>query len=662
MKNGIIILFILIASTSISLSQDKQLDSLYSNLERFGEDTNRVNTYNSLAFKLNKSKLDMSLFFAEKAKELSTKLLYENGLISAYSNIGIAHYLKGEYSVALENHTKAAKILENHKNRRRLSAVYNNIALIYLDLGKYSSAENYFLKSLKIDLKRGDNRGIGESYNNIGTVYKEKKHYVKALEYFNKSLYYRNLSNDQFGLPSTLANLGSINLRLGKYVLAKSQLRKALHLYKTNNDEFGVCLVYNCIGDLFFNEQKYKDAITYFKLSLLISKKNNILNYSSYSYQSMATASEKIGNFKDAYYYHKNYTEIKDKIYNSENAALLTEIQTKYETEKQKKQIILSKTELAKQNALTNIFIFGFIVMIFLVVFILRSYKTKAKKNKIILEQKVAVEEKNKIIEEKSQVVETQHKDITDSIKYAERIQGAILPPRNLWNSILPNSFVYHKPKDILSGDFYWIAETDEHKFVAAADCTGHGVPGALISIVNYNLLNKAVLEKNITNPGDILDAVDVWLTESLHQTVENSTVKDGMDISLIAINKKTNEIAFSGANNPLYVYKKDEQVIEYKGDKFPVGSFVGEQTKKFTTRSITVEKGDTLYLFSDGYADQFGGEKGKKFKLKNQREQLKIACNLPIIDQRKFLHNRFSEWKGELEQVDDVLIIGIEM
>jgi hypothetical protein len=161
----------------------------------------------------------------------------------------------------------------------------------------------------------------------------------------------------------------------------------------------------------------------------------------------------------------------------------------------------------------------------------------------------------------------------------------------------------------------------------------GHGVPGALISIVNYNLLNKAVLEKNITHPGDILDAVDVWLTESLHQTVENSTVKDGMDISLIAINKKTNEIAFSGANNPLYVYKKDEQVIEYKGDKFPVG-----------------------------YADQFGGEKGKKFKLKNQREQLKIARNLPIIDQRKFLHNQFSEWKGELEQVDDVLIIGIEL
>lgn len=660
MKNNILLVVFLLSFTIYS--QDKQLDSLYANLERFREDTNRVNTYNSLAFKLNNSKLDMSLFFAEKAKELSSKLMFQNGLISAYSNMGIAHYFKGEYSIALDYHTKAAKILERIKNRKRLSAVYNNIALIYLDLGKYSSAENYFRKSLKIDLKRGDNKGIGDSYNNIGTIYKEKKNYPKAMAYFNKSLYYRNLAEDAIGIPTTLANLGMVNIRLGNFPMAKTQLRSALQQYKMNNDDFGMCLAYNYIGDLYLHEKKYKEAISFFNLSLSISEKNNIQNYSSDSYQSLATANEMIENYKAAYFYHKKYTAIKDKIYNSENAALLTEIQTKYETEKNKKQIILSKAELAKQNTLTNIFIFGFVTMIFLVVFILKSYKLTAKKNKIILEQKEAVEEKNKIIEEKSQVVETQHKDITDSIKYAERIQGAILPPRNLWNSILPNSFVYHKPKDILSGDFYWIAETDEHKFVAAADCTGHGVPGALISIVNYNLLNKAVLEKNITNPGDILDAVNVWLTESLHQTVENSTVKDGMDISLIAINKKTNEIEFSGANNPLYVYKKDEQVIEYKGDKFPVGSFVGEQTKKFTTRSIQVEKGDTLYLFSDGYADQFGGEKGKKFKLKNQREQLKIACNLPIIDQRKFLHNRFSEWKGNLEQVDDVLIIGIEM
>ena len=660
MKNSIALLLVLI--TFSSYSQDKELDSLYANLEKFGEDTNRVNTYNDLSFKLNNSKIGMSLFFAKKAKELSSDLNFNPGLISALSNIGIAYYIKGEFATSLKYQTKAVKLLEKTTNLSKLSAVYNNIALIYLDLENYGLAESYFRKSMKLDKKLRNEAGLGDSYNNIGTIYKEKKEYPKALEYFNKSLKYREAVHDSVGLPTTLTNVGSVNIKLGNLTLANEQLTTALYLYEKYKDEFGICLTYLCLGDLKTAEEKYDQAIDYYTNSLTISKKNNILMYLSYCYNSLADVYELTHDYKKALFFQKKFMVVKDRIYNLENSAALAEIQTKYETEKQKKQIILSKADLVKQNTLTNIFIFGFVIMIFLVIFILRSYKSKAKKNKIILEQKEAVEEKNKIIEEKSQLVETQHKDITDSIKYAERIQGAILPPRNLWNSILPNSFVFHKPKDILSGDFYWIAETDDHKFVAAADCTGHGVPGALISIVNYNLLNKAVLEKNMTNPGDILDAVNIWLTESLHQTFENSTVKDGMDISLIAINKKTNEIEFSGANNPLYVYKKDEQVIEYKGDKFPVGSFLGEKSKNFTTTSIHVDKGDTLYLFSDGYADQFGGAKGKKFKLKNQREQLKIARNMPIVDQRKFLYNRFKEWKGELEQVDDVLIIGIEV
>jgi serine phosphatase RsbU (regulator of sigma subunit) len=314
----------------------------------------------------------------------------------------------------------------------------------------------------------------------------------------------------------------------------------------------------------------------------------------------------------------------------------------------------MSKSELEKQNGIKNIFIFGFVLLLIFIFFVLKSYKMKVINNRIILEQKIAIEEKN-------QLVENQHKDIKDSIKYAERIQGAILPPTNFWNSILPNSFVLYQPKDVLSGDFYWIAETDEYKFIAAADCTGHGVPGALISIVNYNLLNKAVLEKHITNPGAILDAVNVWLTESLHQTAANSPVKDGMDICLISINKETNEILFSGANNPLFVYSEDN-ITEYKGDKFPVGSFVDEQTLNFKTSSIEVKKGDVLYMFSDGYADQFGGERGKKFKLNKLRTEFKSNYKKPIKEQKNLFHKTFTEWKGELEQVDDVLIIGIEI
>ena len=637
------------------------MDSLYANLEKFHDDTNLVNTYNKLAYNLNNSKLEMSLFFAEKAKVLSKKINFRSGLVSAYSNCGIAYYYKGDYTASLKNHTKAAQLLDKSVDNYRLSAIYTNIALVYIDLGKYTSAETYLFKSLKIDKKRNDPKLIADTYNNIGTIYKDKEEYLKASGYFEQSLHYRKIANDTLGMPSTLTNLGSVNIQTGHYEIAQNQLYNALSLYNKNKDVFGNALVYNCLGDLKIAEKKYDEAIDLYSKSLIVAYKNNMQSYISYSYEWMAFAYEKQGNYKKAYEYHLKHTKISDKIYNSENSALLAEIQTKYETEKQKKQIIESKAELSRQSTITNVFIFGFIIMSVLVFFILKSYKMKIRNNKIILEQKLAVEKQNKIIEEKNQLVETQHKDIKDSIKYAERIQGAILPPKNLWTSILPNSFVLYQPKDILSGDFYWIAETEDYKFIAAADCTGHGVPGALISIVNYNLLNKAVLEKHITNPGEILDAVNIWLTESLHQTYDNSSVKDGMDISLISINKQTNEIKFSGANNPLFVYS-ETGIKEYKGDKFPVGSFVEEQSVSFKTISVEVNKGDMLYLFSDGYADQFGGEKGKKFKIKNLREEFKEAQKIPVKEQKKYLHKRFTEWKGDLEQVDDVMIIGIEL
>ena len=647
--------------TFSSFSQNRVMDSLYANLEKFHEDTNLVNTYNKLAYNLYNSKLEMSLFFAQKAKSLSKQINFRSGLISAYSNCGIAYYFKGDYTASLKNHTKAAELLDKSVDSYRLSAIYTNIALVYIDLRKYSSAELYLFKSLKIDKKRNEPKLIADTYNNIGTIYKDKEEYLKASGYFEQSLYYRKKANDTLGMPSTLTNLGSVNIQTGNYELAQNQLYSALTLYNKNKDVFGNALVYNCLGDLKIAEKKYDEAIDLYSKSLIVAYKNNMQSYISYSYEWMAFAYEKQGNYKKAFEYHLKHTKISDQIYNSENAALLAEIQTKYETEKQKKQIIESKAELTRQSTITNVFVFGFIIMSVLVFFILKSYKMKIRNNKIILEQKLAVEEQNKIIEEKNQLVVTQHKDIKDSIKYAKRIQGAILPPKRVWYNILPNSFVLYQPKDILSGDFYWIAETEEYKFIAAADCTGHGVPGALISIVNYNLLNRAVLEKHITNPGEILDAVNIWLTESLHQTIENSTIKDGMDISLISINKKTNEIKFSGANNPLFVYS-ETGVKEYKGDKFPVGSFIEEQVVSFKTISVEVNKGDMLYLFSDGYADQFGGEKGKKFKIKNLREEFKEAQKIPVKEQKKYLHKRFTEWKGDLEQVDDVMIIGIEL
>ena len=338
---------------------------------------------------------------------------------------------------------------------------------------------------------------------------------------------------------------------------------------------------------------------------------------------------------------------------------LLAEMEVKFENERQKRLLSISNAQIKKNNSQILLFRIGFVIFILLLLFFIYFLIDKTKINKIILLQKKEVETQNQIIEDKNKVVETQNKDIRDSIRYAERIQSAILPPKSFWSSILPNSFVFYRPKEVLSGDFHWIAETDTHIFVAAADCTGHGVPGAFISIVNYNLLNKAVLEKGMVDTALILDAVNTWLTESLHQTYEESSVKDGMDVSLISINKVSNEVYFSGAYHSIYLVRNDV-LVEYKGDKFPVGVFIEDELNQFRSFKVDVQPGDMIYLFTDGFADQFGGPKGKKYKYAQLRDKLVAIGSKDMEEQSSQLMNNFDQWKGNREQVDDGLILGI--
>jgi serine phosphatase RsbU (regulator of sigma subunit) len=303
--------------------------------------------------------------------------------------------------------------------------------------------------------------------------------------------------------------------------------------------------------------------------------------------------------------------------------------------------------ESSRQRILTSFIVVILIVVVLIAFVLIRQNRIRKKANEDL-------SKKNKIIQE-------QHKDITDSIKYSKRIQEAILPPEKMWYDILPKSFLLYKPKDILSGDFYWVEETADYVFLAAADCTGHGVPGALMSIVNYNLLNKAVLEKGIYDPGEILTAVNMWLTHSLHQTYNESSIKDGMDVSLVSINKKTNELKFAGAFNSLYLYTKDG-FVEIRGDKFPVGAFIEESMKKFTTHTLHANSDDQLYIFTDGFADQFGGPKGKKFKSKNLKKLFAQISQDSCENQFNKMEQIFTEWKGNLEQIDDICIMGVKV
>ncbi len=277
-----------------------------------------------------------------------------------------------------------------------------------------------------------------------------------------------------------------------------------------------------------------------------------------------------------------------------------------------------------------------------------------------VIERTAEIRKQKDEIEKQKDDIEEQKTAIMDSIHYAKRIQNAILPVPEYWENNLPNSFVLYKPKDIVSGDFYWMQKKQSRVMIAAVDCTGHGVPGAFMSIVGNNQLDYAVNVKNARNANEILDQLNSGVTRSLHQKKAGSSVKDGMDIALCSIDMKDKVLDYAGAFNPLYLVRNGEIQI-YKGDKFPIGAFMDEELQSFTNHEIQLQKGDSIYIFSDGYADQFGGEKGKKFKYRQFQNLILEIQSKSMQEQRDILDKTITEWMGDLEQVDDILVIGAQ-
>ena len=282
--------------------------------------------------------------------------------------------------------------------------------------------------------------------------------------------------------------------------------------------------------------------------------------------------------------------------------------------------------------------------------------------NERVLEQKV-IERTAEVVKQKEEIevqnekISELYTEVTDSIKYAKRLQEAILPPDDFVNRIMPNSFVLYKPKDIVSGDFYWMGEKNGKTYFAAVDCTGHGVPGAFMSIVGYNALNNAL--SKFDTPATILDSINKEISQTLHRNSSGPTTKDGMDLALCSYNIETKELEYAGAYNPLYLIRNNE-VEQIKADKFPIGSYFDDEPKTYTNHVIQLEQNDYVYIFSDGYADQFGGPKGKKFMYKQFRDCLLGLVGKGMPNQKEFLNSTVETWKGPLEQVDDILVIGM--
>ena len=402
---------------------------------------------------------------------------------------------------------------------------------------------------------------------------------------------------------------------------------------------------------LYLDMGKFKDAEKSMKKAIVIDSSIKELNFLRVADEDMSKLYDTTGRYKEALAYYKRDMVLKDTLFSMDknNALTRKELTFQYERKEADEKAKRDLKEFAQREILDS-FIVGFVFMLALAFFIFRGYRHKQKANIIITQKSEELMKQKELVEEKN-------KEILDSINYAKRLQDAILPPLNLIKQFFPEAFVLYKPKDIVAGDFYWMERTGDIIFMAAADCTGHGVPGALVSVVCSNALNRSVKELKITDSGKILDKVRELVVETFEKSESN--VQDGMDISLCCINAKTKALQWSGAYNSL-LYIQNGEMHEVPADKQPIGKI--DNPRPFTTHKLNLLKGDILYLFTDGYADQFGGPKGKKFKYKQMEELLLRNASKSMDEQKNILEFALNEWKGSLEQVDDVLVIGIKV
>jgi serine phosphatase RsbU (regulator of sigma subunit) len=631
-------------------------------LEGLGDEKREFESISSLIYCYEKNNAhDKALLALNQLLETKRESSYFNFLI--LNKLGTITKETGGMELALTYYDQSDAYLK-HVDTTREEIIFamlsndKNRGVIYRTQGDYEQAEHYLLKSLNKSVEIANENWISKNYNSLALLYSEQGKINAAIEFFERSISLKRELNYSAGIATSLSNLGDLYRQQKNYDRALELLLEA--------------------DALVHQKQSYiRIANTKKKFSLLYSD---------------------LKNFEKAYHYLQEYNIYTDSFHLEEKLNLMRELDAKYKNkayqiEQEKLKAELESADLRERNRLAQLetqqtyIFFGSgvgLLMALLIGVVIRSNVRRKQVNKKLLGRNNEITKKNKRIEEQSAQLSIKNQEILDSINYARRIQQAILPPVKLVKSFLSESFVLYLPKDIVAGDFYWMEPQDDRVIFAAADCTGHGVPGAMVSVICNNGLNRSVREYGLIHPADILNKTRDIVIQEFEKSEEE--VKDGMDISLVSIlinGGESTTLEYAGANNPLWVIRKgsfEESLIgsnrmyvdssqtffllEVKADKQPIGKHANN--KPYTNHVLSLKKDDTIYLFTDGFVDQFGGlshsKPNKKLKPNNFRELLFSIQHESLSRQKEVLYKSFENWRGELEQVDDVCVIGVRL
>ena len=650
---------------------ESKIDSLKNLINKASEDTHKVILLMELAWVVNGIDSEECKTLAEEALKLSNKLNFKRGIGGAYNNIGIAHQNQGNYANALEYYYKSLKCFEEleaqNSNVRQINEglgnTSNNIGVVYQINKDYDNAKKFYKRALKIYKQINDNGGVAASYNNMGSIYYDLKDYDRTLDYFFKSLKIDHISGDKTEIARNYHNIGAIFLEKGELDKALKYQKSALVIQEKLKDNWGLTYSLVAIGATYKSKKQYKDALYYIKKGVDLAKKIDAKFELANAYKMLSQVYAEMKDFEKAYESHQIFKLLNDSLFNKQKAISLNELNSQYDAQKRQQKIDMyekdqriQEIETRKRDLLQYILIGGFIMVLVFVFFIYNQYETKRKANQ-------ELEFKNTQLEFVNVDLDSKNRKIAESINYAQRIQSTILTTEEKLNEVFKEHFLFYSPKDVVSGDFPWMFKKNGYTYVAAVDCTGHGVPGAMMSMVGYFLLNNIMKNSQITETSDVLMELHKGVNTTLNQNT-NVQSEDGMELALCRFDEKLNKLQFSGAHRPLLICSNSE-IKEIKGERFPVGGTQYARRGKeiiFTDHEIKLSKGDSIFIFSDGLQDQFGGEDRKKFKLSLIKDIVTQNHNKPFSETRDLIFKKFTEWKKSYRQIDDVLLMGIRV
>ncbi len=643
------------------------------------------------AEKISQLSIDLGIAYEQKEQFTEAEKAFLNAIEQAsdkalaYRTIGDYYIQNVNYSKALKYRKKELEIRLRSNNIRELAGCYNNVAIVYNRLYRHNEALDAHLKALQLRQKLGEKTEISNSYMNIAYLHQNREDYKEASKNYKKALDIKTtLQNDSLGLATTYLNFGGLKILMQEYVQAKNYLKKAVELYKALNNQTLLAYALINLSEAYREEGQQEQAYNYLNQAKALKSINNYAWAGIYEgfaqlklldklpKQAIAlfdtaksfhskTGSEnaiievdkhlsecyaELGNFQQAYTDFKSYRLNKEKLEKENSIRIISDLKEKYASEQKIKEILSKERELEHQKQTNKIYILLGLIMLLALAYLSYLIKKRIKQNQII--------------ETQTRDLEKEQKNTQESIEYAQKIQESFLTKPERLKKIIGSHLLFYRPKNIISGDFYWTHQTTDYLFLATVDCTGHGVPGALMSMLGNRLLNEIIIQKSIYEPAKILEALHQGVVSDLKQEAKGKS-QDGMDLFLVRIDQKNKTMHYAGAKNRAYIIENDKlSVLQTSLRSIGGRRLFKRALPSFKTFEQAIKKDMKLYMFTDGYADQFGGHPRKKMGSKAFKNLLLNIHHHAFDTQNNLIEQHFENFKDSQEQIDDVLIFGL--